>query len=105
MAVFLGGPAELKSERRGWHSKFAAEALGNASTEDAAAQLTLVTIQYNRTASLRAMATLAMFRCRRSAKCAYRRLQPASHRAAAWAASPNKKRSRVLPCLVMCPSR
>ena len=62
-------------------------------------------IQYNRTASLRAMATLAMFRCRRSARCMYRRLQSASQRAAAWAASPSKKRNRELPCLLMCPSR
>jgi hypothetical protein len=57
-------------------------------------------IQYNRTPSLRAIATLAMFRCRRSARCRYRRLQSASHRAAACAASPSKKRNSELPCLV-----
>jgi hypothetical protein len=43
MAVFLAGPTELKSERRGWHSKFTAEVLGNASSEGAAVRLTLVT--------------------------------------------------------------
>jgi hypothetical protein len=32
-------------------------------------------IQYNRTASLRPMATLAMLLCRRMARCMYRRLQ------------------------------
>jgi len=62
-------------------------------------------IQYNRTPSLRAMATLAMFRCRRIIRCTYRRLQSASQRAAAWAASTSKKRSKELPCLVMWPSR
>ena len=62
-------------------------------------------IQYNRTPSLRAMATLAMFRCRRIARCKYRRLQSVSQRAAACAASTSKKRNSVLPCLVMRPSR
>jgi hypothetical protein len=62
-------------------------------------------IQYNRTPSLRAMATLAIFRCRRIARCMYRRLQSASQRAAAWAASTSKKRNSVLPCLVIRPSR
>jgi hypothetical protein len=46
------------------------------------------------------MATLAMFRCRRSARCRYRLLQSASQRAAACAASTSKKRNRELPCLV-----
>ena len=34
-----------------------------------------------------------------------RRLQSGSQRAVACAASPSKKRSSELPCLVMCPSR
>jgi len=51
------------------------------------------------------MATLAMFLCRRTARRTYRRLQSASQRAAAWAASTSKKRNKELPCLVMCPSR
>jgi hypothetical protein len=62
-------------------------------------------IQYSRTASLRAMATVAMFLCRRSTRCIYRRLQSESQRAAAGAASPSKKRSKELPCLVMWPNR
>ncbi len=62
-------------------------------------------IQYSRTASLRAMATVAMFLCRRSTRCIYRRLPSESQRAAAWPASPSKKRSKEPPCLVMWPRR
>src|SRR6266550_4082597 len=62
-------------------------------------------IQYNRTASFLAMATLAILFSRRIIRCAYRRRQSGLHRAAACDASTNKKRSRVLPCLLMCPSR
>src|SRR4029077_21294688 len=58
-------------------------------------------IQYNRTASLRPIATLAMLLCRRIARWMYRRLQSGLHRAAAWAASTNKKRNNELPCLLM----
>src|SRR6516164_9892888 len=62
-------------------------------------------IQYNRTASRRPMATLAMLLCRRIARCMYRRRQCGLTRAAACAASTNKKRNNELPCLLMCPSR
>ena len=62
-------------------------------------------IQYNRIASRRPIATLAMLLCRRIARCLYRRLQSGWLRAAAWAASTNKKRNKELPCLLMCPSR
>src|SRR5262250_428105 len=62
-------------------------------------------IQYNRTASRRPIATLAMLLCRRIARCMYRRRQCGLMRAAAWAASTNKKRNKELPCLLMCPSR
>jgi hypothetical protein len=62
-------------------------------------------IQYNRIASLRPIATLAMLLCRRIARWMYRRLQSGWLRAAAWAASTNKKRNKELPCLLMCPSR
>jgi hypothetical protein len=58
-------------------------------------------IQYNRTASLRPIATLAMLLCRRIARWMYRRLQSGWIRAAAWAASTNKKRNNELPCLLM----
>src|SRR4029077_5435841 len=62
-------------------------------------------IQYNRTASLRPIATLAMLWCRRMARWMYRRLQSGWLRAAAWAASTSKKRNKELPCLLICPSR
>jgi hypothetical protein len=55
-------------------------------------------IQYNRIASLRPIATLAMLLCRRIAKWMYRRLQSGWLRAAAWAASTNKKRNKELLC-------
>jgi hypothetical protein len=58
-------------------------------------------IQYNRTASLRPIATLTMLLCRRIARWMYRRLQSGWIRAAAWAASTNKKRNNELPCLLM----
>ena len=57
------------------------------------------------TASLRAIATLAMRRSRRMARGTKRRRQSGSQRTAAWAASASRKRNRELPCLVMCPSR
>ena len=38
-------------------------------------------------------------------QCRYRRRQSGLHRAAACAASTSKKRSRALPCLLICPSR
>jgi hypothetical protein len=62
-------------------------------------------IQYNRIASLRPIATLAMLLCRRIARCMYRRRQLGWIRAAAWAASTSKKRNKELPCLLMCPIR
>src|SRR6516165_2958048 len=62
-------------------------------------------IQYNRTASLRPIATLAMLLWRRIARCMYRRRQSGWIRAAAWAASTNKKRNNELPCLLIWPSR
>src|SRR2546427_1741379 len=62
-------------------------------------------IQYNRTASFLAMATLAILFSRRIIRCAYRRRQSRLHRAAACDASTSKKRSRELPCLLICPSR
>ena len=49
-------------------------------------------IQYKRTPSLRPIATLAMLRCRRIAKCKYRRRQSALLRTAACAASPTSKK-------------
>jgi hypothetical protein len=58
-------------------------------------------IQYNRIASLRLIATLAMLLCRRIARCMYRRLQSGWTRAAACAASTSKKRNNELPCLLM----
>ena len=62
-------------------------------------------IQYNRTASLRPIATLAMLLCRRIARWKYRRRQSGLLRTAACAASTSKKRSNELPCLLMCPNR
>src|SRR6202034_615986 len=62
-------------------------------------------IQYNRIASLRPIATLAMLLCRRIARWLYRRRQSGWTRAAAWAASTSKKRNKELPLGVMCPSR
>jgi hypothetical protein len=62
-------------------------------------------IQYNRTASFLAMATLAILFSRRIIRCRYRRRQSGLHRAAACAASTSKKRSRAFPCLLICPSR
>src|SRR6516225_1404129 len=62
-------------------------------------------IQYKRTPRRRPMATLAMFLCRRIARFMYRRLQCGLMRVAACAASTSKKRSKELPCLLMCPSR
>src|SRR5947209_8808713 len=62
-------------------------------------------IQYNRTASFLAMATLAILFSRRIIRCTYRRRQSGLHRAAACDASPNKLRNNLLPCLLMCPSR
>src|SRR5882724_7499417 len=62
-------------------------------------------IQYNRTASLRPIATLAILLCRRIARCMYRRRQSGWIRAAAWAASTSKNRNKELPCLLMCPNR
>jgi hypothetical protein len=61
-------------------------------------------IQYRRTASFLAMATLAILFSRRIIRCVYRRRQSGLHRAAACAASTNKKRNNALPCLLMCPS-
>ena len=51
------------------------------------------------------MATMAIRRSRRIARCRYRRRQSESQRTAACAASTSKKRSRALPCLLMWPSR
>src|SRR5882762_4037234 len=62
-------------------------------------------IQYNRTPSFLAMATLAILFSRRIIRCIYRRRQSGLHRAAACAASTSKKRNNVLPCLLICPSR
>src|SRR5882762_928608 len=62
-------------------------------------------IQYNRTASFLAMATLAILFSRRIIRCRYLRRQSGLHRAAACAASTSKKRNNVLPCLLICPSR
>src|SRR5205809_7538479 len=62
-------------------------------------------IQYRRTASLRAMATLAIFRPRRSAKWKNLLRHSWSLRTVTWAASTSKKRNRELPRFVMCPSR
>ncbi len=53
----------------------------------------------------RAMATLAIRGSRRIARCANFRRHSASPRTAACAASTSKKRNRVLPCLLICPSR
>jgi len=50
-------------------------------------------IQYNRTASLRPIATLAMLLCRRIARCMCDVSRSVWIRAAAWAASTNKKRN------------
>jgi hypothetical protein len=58
-------------------------------------------IQYNRIASLRPIANLAMLLCRRIARWCYLRRQSGCTRAAAWAASTNKKRNNEPPCLLM----
>src|SRR6266851_8004304 len=56
-------------------------------------------------ASLRAMATLAIFRPRRIIRWKYLLRHSGMLRAVTWAASTNKKRNIELPCLVICPSR
>ena len=58
-----------------------------------------------RIASLRAIATLAIFRPRRIARWKYLLRHSGMLRAVTWAASTSKKRNIELPCLVICPSR
>ena len=55
--------------------------------------------------SLRAIATLAIFRPRRIARWKDLLRHSGSLRTVTWAASTNRKRNRVLPCFVMWPSR
>jgi len=62
-------------------------------------------IHYMRTASRRAMATLAIFRPRHIARWNYLIRHSWSLRTVTCAASTSRKRNRELPCFVMCPSR
>jgi hypothetical protein len=78
---------------------------GLESGDKLAAEDTADISQYRRTASLRAMATLAIFRPRRIIRCRYLLRHSGRLRTVTCAASTSKKRSMELPCLVMCPSR
>ena len=62
-------------------------------------------IQYNRPASFRATATLARGRPLAAAKRRYQRPSSASPRTAVCAASTSRKRTNVLPCLLIAPRR
>ena len=102
---FQGADAQSSGRRpTSRHGRFRAFPRSNRSTNCEYCQL-FRHIQYNRTASFLAMATLAILFSRRIIRCIYRRRQSGLHRAAACDASTSKKRSRVLPCLLTCPSR